>query len=239
MICAWIDTSSAVVGSSATISLRLGRQRQGDHHALAHAAGELVRIVVDALGRRRDAGVLQQADGAVTGACCLATRGRWVRMVSTSCRPTVYSGFSEVSGSWKMAPILRPRMLRICVVRQVVDALAPAAGSRRRDAPRWLQQPDDGRAGERLAGADSPTTPSISPGAMSNEMSSSARRVPRRVGKFDDQVFDLEKTHDGGRSAQSGVERIAQPVAQQVDGQGNQHQHHTGENGIHHSPENR
>ena len=49
MICAWIETSSAVVGSSATISSRLGAQRQRDHHALAHAAGELVRVVVDAL----------------------------------------------------------------------------------------------------------------------------------------------------------------------------------------------
>ena len=28
--------------------LRLAGQRHGDHHALAHAAGELVRIVVDA-----------------------------------------------------------------------------------------------------------------------------------------------------------------------------------------------
>ena len=40
--------------------------------------------------------------------------GRWVRMVSVSWRPIVYSGLSEVSGSWKMAPFLRPRMARIC-----------------------------------------------------------------------------------------------------------------------------
>ena len=64
MICAWIDTSSAVVGSSATISFGLGGQRQRDHDALAHAAGELVRVLVDALLGGRDAGVLQQPDRA-------------------------------------------------------------------------------------------------------------------------------------------------------------------------------
>ena len=57
MICAWIDTSSAVVGSSAMISSRLGAQRQRDHHALAHAAGEFVRIGVDALRGGGDADV--------------------------------------------------------------------------------------------------------------------------------------------------------------------------------------
>ena len=31
----------------------------------------------------------------------------------TICRPIVKSGLREVSGSWKIAPILRPRILRI------------------------------------------------------------------------------------------------------------------------------
>ena len=43
-ICAWIVTSSAVVGSSAISRLGRARQRHRDHHALAHAAGELVRV---------------------------------------------------------------------------------------------------------------------------------------------------------------------------------------------------
>ena len=50
-ICAWIVTSSAVVGSSAISSVGLAGERHRDHHALAHAAGELVRIAVDALAR--------------------------------------------------------------------------------------------------------------------------------------------------------------------------------------------
>jgi hypothetical protein len=53
--------------------------------------------------------------------------------------PTVYSGFSVVSGSWKIAPILRPRMRRMLLERQVVDALAVqqdlAAGDAARAAP--------------------------------------------------------------------------------------------------------
>ena len=35
---------------------RIARERHGDHDALAHAAGELVRIVVDAVARRRGCG---------------------------------------------------------------------------------------------------------------------------------------------------------------------------------------
>ena len=44
-------TSRAVVGSSA-ISSRLAGQRHGDHHALAHAAGQLVRIFASAARHR-------------------------------------------------------------------------------------------------------------------------------------------------------------------------------------------
>ena len=49
----WMVTSSAVVGSSAMISVRPVQQRNGDRHALAHAAGELMRIGGEPLGGRR------------------------------------------------------------------------------------------------------------------------------------------------------------------------------------------
>ena len=42
--------------------LGLERERHGDHHALAHPAGELVREVVEARLRLRDADHLQQLD---------------------------------------------------------------------------------------------------------------------------------------------------------------------------------
>ena len=65
MICAWVDTSSAVVGSSAMISRGSRAQRQRDDHALPHPAGELVRIVVQAPLRRGDAYFGEQRDGSI------------------------------------------------------------------------------------------------------------------------------------------------------------------------------
>ena len=65
MICAWIVTSSAVVGSSAIRIVRVVRERHRDHRALAHAARELVRIVVDALLGMRDADLPQELHRAV------------------------------------------------------------------------------------------------------------------------------------------------------------------------------
>jgi hypothetical protein len=41
-ICAWMVTSSAVVGSSGDQEFRVAGERDGDHHPLPHAARELV-----------------------------------------------------------------------------------------------------------------------------------------------------------------------------------------------------
>ena len=48
-ICAWIETSSAETGSSATISLGLEGERPGQADALPLAAGELVGVAVGRL----------------------------------------------------------------------------------------------------------------------------------------------------------------------------------------------
>ena len=61
-ICAWIVTSSAVVGSSAISSFGIARQRHRDHHALAHAARQLVRIGVHPALRLRDVHAAQHLD---------------------------------------------------------------------------------------------------------------------------------------------------------------------------------
>ncbi len=45
---AWVVTSSAVVGSSASSEPRLDEQRGGDHDALQQAAGQLVRVLREA-----------------------------------------------------------------------------------------------------------------------------------------------------------------------------------------------
>ena len=46
--CAWMVTSSAVVGSSAISRRGLAGEGDRDQHALPHAAGELVRVLLDA-----------------------------------------------------------------------------------------------------------------------------------------------------------------------------------------------
>ena len=87
-------------------------ERHGDHHALALAAGELMRVGVRAAapGRR--------------GRPCAAARARarapWHRrapwcsfMTSPTCFSMVCSGLSEVIGSWKMIEIFSPRSSRM------------------------------------------------------------------------------------------------------------------------------
>ena len=50
--------------------LRLAGQRHGDHHPLAHAAGELVRVVVEPLRGPRDADQPQHLDRARSSRLC-------------------------------------------------------------------------------------------------------------------------------------------------------------------------
>ena len=63
-ICAWMVTSSAVVGSSAIRMPGIAGERHGDHDALAHAAGKLVRIFVEPRLRRGDLDQLQHLERA-------------------------------------------------------------------------------------------------------------------------------------------------------------------------------
>ena len=58
-----------------------------------------------------------------------------------------------------------------------------------------------------LPAPDSPTTPRISPGAISKEMSSSARSVPRRLREFDDEVLDLQRQGSCGAGADRWLQR--------------------------------
>ena len=64
------------------------RHPDGDDGPLAHAAGELVRVVVDALRGVRDADLGQQLDGARFGRppCEMSW---WARIASVICQPMV------------------------------------------------------------------------------------------------------------------------------------------------------
>ena len=57
-----VERGGRLVGDQ---QLRMARQRHRDHHALPHAAGELVRVVVDAARRVRDLHQRQHVDGAL------------------------------------------------------------------------------------------------------------------------------------------------------------------------------
>ena len=104
-------TSSAVVGSSAISSA--GSQ------ASAMAIITRWRMPPDRrcgkssmrVGGRGDAHQLEHLDGARL-APPAATSAVWARIASTICWPTVWTGLSEVIGSWKIIDILPPRSLR-------------------------------------------------------------------------------------------------------------------------------
>src|SRR5882672_3950144 len=121
------------------------------HHALAHAAGELVRVVVQARLRSRDADFAEQRQ------CPL---------------PQLLSRQPEMRAD-RLLELLADRVERIERAERILEhhADAPTADGAQRfvrqpvyappfepdfargDAPRRLDQPHDGEAGERLAGA--------------------------------------------------------------------------------------
>ena len=80
-----VERSGRLVGDD---ELRVRRERQGDHDALAHAAGELVRVMVEAPLGRRNSDLDEQRERARAGRGGIESPDA-LQMVSTSCRPTV------------------------------------------------------------------------------------------------------------------------------------------------------
>jgi hypothetical protein len=102
--------------------LGLGRQRQGNHHALAHAAGELVRIVVDALLGR---GMPVSCSRSMARARLGCTHGQ-VRADGFGQLPA--DGVQRVQRGQRVledgADLAAPDVAHLLVCDQVVDALA-------------------------------------------------------------------------------------------------------------------
>ena len=174
-----VERGGRLVGDD---QLGLGRQRERDHHALAHAARELVRVVVDALRGGRDAGVLQQADGAPArlGLAHRQVRAGWSRSVAGPI------GVERVQRGQRVLED-RADLAAADVAHRLVAAGCRCAGLPAGSAPPATRPGGSSRPMmaapvSDLPAPDSPTTPRISPGAMSKEMSSSARSVPRRCG---------------------------------------------------------
>ena len=83
---AWMVTSSAVVGSSAITSFGLLAKAMRDQHALAHAAGELMRIAREQVGAVRQVHRVERGEHAVAPVArrdadarqmLVELRGRW------------------------------------------------------------------------------------------------------------------------------------------------------------------
>ena len=110
-IWAWIVTSRAVVGSSAMSSLGSQARAIAIITRWRMPPRELVRVVAQALARRRDPDQLEQLDRPASRPPCASSlvepgspRSIWSPIVST--------GFSEVIGSWKIIARSLPRTSR-------------------------------------------------------------------------------------------------------------------------------
>ena len=231
MICAWIETSSAVVGSSAMIRLGLGAPAP----ARSPRAGACRRRTGAGSGRsaasaRRDADLLAAARSPAR-APRLRSSGRCVadRLDELAA--------DRVQRIERGQRVLEDRadLAAADPAHRLVRADCRCAGRRAGSRPPAMRPGGSSRPMiaapvSDLPAPDSPTTPSTSPGAIANEMSSTATSVPRRVGKLDAQVRCTSSSGSGIAigSPQLRVQRIAQPVAEQVDRQHHDHQRRAG-----------
>ena len=179
-IWAWIETSRAVVGSSAMItsgsaaraSAITTRWRMPPENWWGCCFTRSSGSGIPTCRRRSPARRLAAASPVP----------RWRSMVSTSCCSMVWRGFRLVSGSWKIIPIRLPRSLRF----------SASSRSSMRLPARWISPAVISPGGSRspmtafptvdLPAPDSPTTPRMSPGSTASDTSSTATRLPRRLG---------------------------------------------------------
>ncbi len=105
-------TSSAVVGSSAISNCGRFDDGHGDHYALAHAAGKLVRIVAGAAIRVGDGDICHGLNGEFRTASRLEFLP-WASTASAIWSPTRITGLRAVIGSWKIMAMREPRSWRM------------------------------------------------------------------------------------------------------------------------------
>ena len=181
-ICSWIDTSSAVVGSSAII-------RSGSP-ASASAITTRWRIPPEnscGYALKRPAGcsipTASRSSIAFSNAALPASFVVLV-IVSSNCAPIVINGLREVKGSWKIIPIFWPRISRISLSskslifspwnKTLPFVIFPGGSNRLITALPMVDFP----------APLSPTTPRTSPGFKFIETSRTAYVVPCCEGKL-------------------------------------------------------
>ncbi len=103
--------------------LGLAGEGHRDHHALGHAAGHLVREVLEAPRRVGDADHLEELLGARLRRPCPSSRGGCAAPPRSG-RPTSHTGFSDDVGCWKIMLIRSPRILRIASSEELEQVLA-------------------------------------------------------------------------------------------------------------------
>ncbi len=136
----------------------------------------------------RFSGELMPTISSISAACRLASflvRLRCNRVISIICCWTVINGFSAVMGSWKIIAILRPRI--DCSLRSfIVNKSSPPKTARPPSMrPGGLgTKPITAKLVTLLPLPDSPTRPTVSPGATSNETPRTARTLPSSVLKL-------------------------------------------------------
>ena len=191
-ICAWMVTSSAVVGSSAISSFGL--------QASAMAIITRWRMPPESwcgYSRTRRSGSGMPTSAASRPPAPRASRADspWCsRSVSPICRPTVSTGLSEVIGSWKIIEMSLPRMLAHLRARAAPADRGPRSGSRPAiRAGRRLDQPQDRQRGDGLAAAGLADDRQRLARVDANDTPSTARTTPSRRAEMGLQVLDFER----------------------------------------------
>ena len=169
-ICDWIETSSALTGSSQTMKSGIERQRPGDADALALAAGEFVRVAA-----RRSAG------SRPTRCSRLATSSSFCRALGDAVdfdrlADDVADGHARVQAADRVLeddlhlPAEAAQLFAVVgeEVLALVAHLPAVAGIRRRIVRPTVVLPQP----------DSPTRPSVLPGATSKLTPSTAFTWP-------------------------------------------------------------
>ena len=184
-ICAWIVTSSAVVGSSQTI-------RSGSFSS-AIAIATRWRMPPDSwcgyAASRCSGDAMPTRVSALIARVCIASRDSGgVRGCATSvsiiCVPIVSTGFSVIIGSWKIIAMRSPRRRRIASSSRVARSMPsnitlPSTTRPGGSISRRIDRPVTD-----LPEPDSPTRPSTSPAWTTRSTPSTALTMPALVVKW-------------------------------------------------------
>src|SRR5436190_5168051 len=176
-ICFWIVTSSAVVGSSAISSL--GSQ--------AIAIAIITRCCWPPESWEGNASIRRSGSGMPTSRSRSTARLRAARpdipmcsrSTSSSCQPTVNTGFKEVIGSWKIIEMSAPRSLRSSPIGNPTRLRPPYSTSLDGSMIEFSGGSSPSIASDvtDLPEPDSPTSATVLSRGMSNEMPLTASNV--------------------------------------------------------------